>query len=495
MNILKRERSEDSHDYHARKKLRIRLPIIPKVKEEEPFVAYNHLDTIEYLYDQEDEEWKGEDDCIHIPERKPRRKHRSRGPRKETPFRNIFWGTQQSAWMGSVRVKGTIVRSCSRKSDVLAAKILNTRCKQKGICPPNPEVGFLSTEELSLRTHSQTRARGKTKCDPNALGKQNRNLPKKPRKKPKRSNGPSRSSPFKNIFWGTQQKAWMGNIRVKGTIVRSCSRKSDVQAAKILNSRCREKGIDPPNPDVGFIDSKLESKYLGKHQTRKIERSSNEPPVSGQYINDRSILRKFDPLDSVKIERNFDFKLTKTDSTCSNYFKVKLEPEDSYNYVFWSNYETAWIGSYETASGRVLTVKSQESALMAAKMLNSACRDAGISDPNPLVGYIKNDDSSSSDFIIKAEPPIDDSFNDDFQELLKPLNYDKDFDNNYSTARKHLSLETVELPPPVLDEEDFKSMNNLMFKYISDLLPEHTRKYHQDRPSLFDDLPLNSILL
>eukprot|EP00493_Phyllostaurus_siculus_P015983 UN16228 len=120
----------------------------------------------------------------------------------------------------------------------------------------------------------------------------------------------------------------------KGTIVRSCSRKSDVQAAKILNSRCREKGTDPPNPDVGFIDSKLESKYLGKRQTRKIERSSNEPPVSGQYINDRSILRKFDPLDSVIIERNFDFKLTKTDSTCSNYFKVKLEPEDSYNYVF-----------------------------------------------------------------------------------------------------------------------------------------------------------------
>ena len=45
-------------------------------------------------------------------------------------------------------------------------------------------------------------------------------------------------------------------------------------------------------------------------------------------------------------------------------------------------------------------------------MLNSACRDAGVSDPNPLVGYIKNDDDSSSDFIIKAEPPIDDSFND-----------------------------------------------------------------------------------
>jgi len=38
-------------------------------------------------------------------------------------------------------------------------------------------------------------------------------------------------------------------------------------------------------------------------------------------------------------------------------------------------------------------------------------------------------------------------------------------------------------------------MNNLMFKYISDLLPEHTRKYHQDRTSLLDDLPLNSILL
>jgi len=216
MNILKRERSEDSHDYHARKKLRIRLPIIPKVKEEEPFVAYNHLDTIEYLYDQEDEEWKGEDDCIHIPERKPRRKHRSRGPRKETPFRNIFWGTQQSAWMGSVRVKGTIVRSCSRKSDVLAAKILNTRCKQKGICPPNPEVGFLSTEELSLRTHSQTRARGKTKCDPNALGKQNRNLPKKPRKKTETIQWSIAIFSFQEYLLGNSTESMDGEYSCKG---------------------------------------------------------------------------------------------------------------------------------------------------------------------------------------------------------------------------------------------------------------------------------------
>jgi len=498
---LKRERSDDSKTYHAKKKLRLRVgPIIPTVKpereEEEPFVTYNHLDTIEYLYDQNDEEWKDEEeDCLIFQDRKPKvKKQRSRGPKKETRFRNIFWGTQQSAWMGSVRVKGTIVRSCSRKSDVLAAKILNTRCKNKGITPPNPEVGFLSSEELSLRTHSQTRPRGKKKTEEGALGKQNRNLPKKSRKKTKRSNGPSRSSPFKNIFWGTQQKAWMGNIRVKGTIVRSCSRKSDVQAAKILNSRCREKGIDPPNPDVGFIDSKLESKYLSssKAQTRKTERSNGKSPVSGQYINDRNLgrgMQFFDPLDSVKMEKDFDFRFERTDSTCSKY-KVKVEPEDVYNNVFWSNYEEAWIGSYETSSGRVLTVKSQENALMAAKMLNQACRDACISNPNPHAGFLTNDEPSSSDFHIKAEPLIDDSFNDDFQDLFKPLN------NDFSTSRTHLSLETVELPPPVLDEEDFKSMNNLMFKYISDLLPEHSRKYHENRTSsLFDDLPLNSILL
>jgi len=275
----------------------------------------------------------------------------------------------------------------------------------------------------------------------------------------------------------------MGNIRVKGTIVRSCSRKSDVQAAKILNSRCREKGIDPPNPEVGFIDSAMESKYLSgsKKHTRKTERS-NDPPVSGQYISDRNGnkgMQNFEPLDSVKIENDFDFKLVKTDSTCS------------YNNVFWSNYELAWIGSYETSSGRVLTVKSQESALMAAKMLNQACRDACISNPNPHAGFLTNDESSSpEDFRIKAEPFIDDSFNDDFQDLFKPLS------NDFSTSRTHLSLETVELPPPVLDEEDFKSMNNLMFKYISDLLPEHSRKYHENRTSsLFDDIPLNSILL
>jgi len=497
---LKRERSEDAGSTrHARKKQKmlIRLPIIPKVKEEkedEPFVAYNHLDTIEYLYEN-DEEWKCEDDdhvkCHQIRTPKTKRRSKNRGPKKETSFRNIFWGTQQLAWMGSVRVKGTIVRSCSRRSDVLAAKILNTRCKSKGIAPPNPEVGFLTSDELACRSNSQGRSRGKKKTGDRgaALGKQNRNLPKKQRKKAKR--GPS--SPFKNIFWGTQQKAWMGNIRVKGTIVRSCSRKSDVQAAKILNSRCREKGIDPPNPDVGYIDSKLESKYLSGSKNRKTERA-NHPPVSGQYINDRNFLGKnkqmFYPLDTVKTEKDLDFTLEETDRTCST-FKVKVEPEDPYRNVFWSSYEQAWIGSYETASGRVLTVKSQENALMAARMLNSACRDACILNPNPHAGYLTNDEPSSPDFRIKAEPPaIDDSFNDDFQDLFKPF-------NDISTCRSPLSLETVELPPPVLDDVDFKAMNNLMFKYISDLLPEHTRiKHHQDRTSsLFDDLPLNSILL
>lgn len=492
MNLKRERNDEDSQNYHARKKLRIRIPIIPRVKAEEPFVAYNHLDTIEYLYAHDkDEEWHEEDDYLSVLDpRKPRatKKLKIRGPKKETSFRNIFWGTQQSAWMGSVRQKGTIVRSCSRKSDVLAARILNTRCKEKGIIPPNPEAGFLSSAELSLKTHSQTFPRGKKKTDFDALGKQKQNLPKKPRKKPRRSSGPSRSSPFKNIFWGTQQKAWMGNIRVKGTIVRSCSRKSDVQAAKILNSRCRAKGIDPPNPDIGFIDSKLESKYLGKNC--KTERSND--PVSGQYINDLS-MQFFVPLDSVKIEKDFDFKLEKIDSTCS------------YDNVFWSNYEQAWIGSYQTSSGRVLTVKTQENALTAAKMLNSRCRDACISNPNPHAGFVTNDEPPSSDFYIKddflkndepfsdfhikAETTISDSFNDDFQDFFKPL-------NDFSTSRTHLSLETVELPPPVLDEEDFKSMNNLMFKYISDLLPEHTRKYHEQRTSsLFDDLPLNSILL
>jgi len=505
---LKRERSDSNKTHHANKRLRIRIPIIPKIKKEQlPFVAFSdppfEQDDDEYIWNQKDEDWTGEDEHLFISHHKSKaKKHRARGVKKETQFRNIFWGKQQSAWMGSIRVKGTIVRSCSRKSDVLAAKILNTRCRRKGITPPNPEVGFLSRKELSLRSHAQTRrSRGKKKgvTVTGALGKRNRNLRKKARKKSaatKRSNAPSRSSPFKNIFWGTQQKAWMGNIRVKGTIVRSCSRKSDVQAAKILNSRCREKNIEPPNPEIGFIDSSLESKYLSssKNQIRKTERP-NEPPVSGQYVvSDRSKdMQAFNPLEypikTVKIEEDFKIK-PKTDATCSKY-KVKVEPEDSYNNVFWSKYEQAWIGCYETPSGRVLTVKSQENALTAAKMLNSACRDACVSNPNPFAGYLTNDELfPSSDIYVKAETPtMDDSFNYDFQDLFKPINYD------FSTSRTHLSLETVELPPPVLDEEDFKAMNEIMFKYISDLLPEPTPKYHRSpKSSLFDDIPLPFLL-
>eukprot|EP00492_Amphilonche_elongata_P000816 TRINITY_DN146_c0_g1_i3.p1 TRINITY_DN146_c0_g1~~TRINITY_DN146_c0_g1_i3.p1 ORF type:complete len:282 (-),score=33.79 TRINITY_DN146_c0_g1_i3:360-1205(-) len=278
------------------------------------------------------------------------------------------------------------------------------------------------------------------------------------------------------------------------------------------------KGIDPPNPRNRIHRLQAESKYLSgsKVYSRKNDRPNHDPPVSGQYISStRKMVQKFDPLDSVKVEHDFDFRLGKTDFdiaktallgktdlTCSKY-KVKLEPEEPYNNVYWSNFEQAWIGSYETLSGRILTVKSHESALNAAKKLNSACRDAcTLSSPNPTVGFLTNDEAYSHDFLIKdmvppqnflikAEPLIDDSFKDDFQDLFKPIN------NDLNPSRTHLSLETVELPPPILDEEDFKSMNNLMFKYISDYLPEHTRKQHQhqNRTSLFDDLPLSSILL
>lgn len=260
---LKRER-DGPHPLRKRLRGESQFPSVKKEEASSVLFAgsrYNHkTGQFEYLIQKEDGRrvWSNIASNLNTTvkiEKKEKKKSGRKKVKKESDYNNIFWGTQQSAWMGSVRVKGTIVRSCSRKSDTLAAKILNTRCRQKGITPPNPSVGFLSSEEL--QAHTQVRTRRKSK-----------------------SNGQTRSSPFKNIFWGTQQQAWMGNIRVRGTIVRSCSRKSDVQAAKILNSRCVLKGITPPNPDIGFLDDHDASKYLEKQRKKRKPRVRS----SGQYI-------------------------------------------------------------------------------------------------------------------------------------------------------------------------------------------------------------------
>lgn len=390
--------------------------------------------------------------------------------------------------MGSVRFKGVIVRSCSRRSDLLAARILNTRCRQKGLTPPNPEVGFLT--ETELRTHTQVAKRGRKKKSDSIIG------PMSKVKKNQMTSRPNKKSRFKNIFWGTQQQAWMGNIRVKGTIVRSCSRASDVQAAKILNSRCREKGITPPNPEVGFLDNA----NVKQQKTKNVRGTRYEPPslpVSGQLVvSERDCnLENYDPLGTtLTSKRNEDCFLA----------QLKLAQKELerslYNNVFYSHFDNCWVGRVQH-----LEVKASTPEL-AAKLLNTKCRKETLETglwfpiPNPAAGYLTDVEyavltSSLSNVLsprqgnvfVKTEPDL-------LAHDLPPTTLNDSFSKTPST------FDDLVLPSVILTEEDeFSSMNNLMLDLIENKLLPNSASGLTDHSSDgffgklgFDDLPYPS---
>lgn len=418
---------------------------------------------------------------------KPKKSKRTTRGRsqKTSQYKNIFWGSQQEAWMGSVRFKGVIVRSCSRRSDLLAARILNTRCRQKGLTPPNPEVGFLTDTEL--RTHTQVAKRGrKKKSDSILMSKVKKN---------QMASRPQKKSLFKNIFWGTQQQAWMGNIRVKGTIVRSCSRASDVQAAKILNSRCREKGITPPNPEVGFLDN---SNVKEEKASKNVRGNRYEPalPVSGQLVSERDCnLENYDPLGaSMSQKRNEDCFLAQL-----KLVQKQLE-RSLYNNVFYSTFDGCWVGRVQH-----LEVKASTPEL-AAKLLNTKCRRETLESglwfpiPNPSAGFLTDVEYAvlttslanvlsprKGNVFVKTEPDL-------LAHDLPPTLRD---DFSKASSFDDLCLQ----PSVVLTEEDeFSSMNSLMLDLIENKLMPDTINGQKDSSSvgffsdklIFDDLPFPS---
>lgn len=309
-----------------------------------------------------------------------------------------------------------------------------------------------NNEQKQTSTRQAKRVRKKktlTKTKRNIVGKRKKHKPKSAK----------RYSPLKNIFWGTQQQAWMGNIRVKGTIVRSCSRKSDVQAAKILNSRCREKGITPPNPAVGFVDSTSESKYLSKTKKEPKE-PENRKPTSGQLWS----AGQFMDIENVKPNR-----------------------PDGFNNVAWSPMDQAYVGTVRVNSEMNLTALSSVSAEMCAKMLNSKCHEIGFPLPNPDVGLF-----------IKREPF------ESFSKISSNTDYFMDQDFDSFPYKSNPVMDHLRLPPPLngceqLDDEPMftKSPNlnepfkspNLMFQILSDLLPASSYHENSGASLLVDDLP------
>jgi len=410
--------------------------------------------------------------------------------------------------MGSIRVKGTIVRSCSRKSDLIAAKILNTRCQKKGISPPNPAAGFLNDEELA----SCTQVRKNKK----------KSKRKKTTKKSKKSAGveANTTTNLRNIFWGKQQQAWMGNVRVKGTIVRSCSRISqntcdlhyadaeDVMAAKILNTRCREKGITPPNPEVGYCDCGVAgARYVNNQSfveiTSNIQCQSDSPKKSHEY----ETINVYDPYSNMKHQ---------------------LMPEKTcpYKNVFWNEKLKEWVGSVQYNECFIRS-SSKDDASHAARMLNSRCLTAGALIPNPEVGFLNHHELQSLRFEtnvgtrfppsinLKSEcfstkselfttnslPSLTDS---DFHRFtafnppptpdgsgipISPANFDLP---PCSTSKDKLLTEFHALLSPRIchdrfDRDNYRTLNTTMFNYMSDLLPKEV----DEMEDYLDDLPFS----
>jgi len=435
------------------------------------------------------------------PRKATKKAANNKAGKKTSRFKNIFWGKQQSAWMGSIRVKGTIVRSCSRKSDVLAARILNSRCKKKGIPAPNPEVGFLNDTDLAACT--QVRRKKKKNCK---------------RKKSKRTRSPSKgeiSTSLKNIFWGKQQQAWMGNVRVKGKIVRSCSRISDVMAAKILNTRCRDQGLKAPNPEVGYCDCSVvvNDRYMKSHSFTDVSNTDTSTTATNSSLKNSEHTTTTD-LETVNVYDPY------------TNIKQQFVPEKSccYKNVFWNDTQQEWIGCVQYKE-RFIRSSCKDDALTAAKMLNYRCVGVGAPLPNPEVGFPSQSELNNIKYGVSGTrfPP---SLH-DFPSLPSTTShhnvFDKEVDTLFSNPNS-MGLQSLteadmckffgisddipispafDLPPcskdkllsefsdllsPRICHDNYKQLNSSMFNYMSDLLAKDTDDLED---SFLDDLPFS----
>jgi hypothetical protein len=287
-------------------------------------------------------------------------------------------------------------------------------------------------------------------------------------------------------------------------------------AAKILNTRCREKDIRPPNPEVGFCDCGV---------------------VGTRYVKNQSFVEITNDLlcqDSPKSLQAAEFETVSVYDPYSN-IKHQLMPEKTcpYKNVFWNEKLKEWVGSVQHKD-RYVRASSKDDANHCARMLNSRCLTAGASIPNPGIGYLnshelhslrmqtnrgtvrfppgihlQNDVSSSFTSIEKEKespfyhslPSLTDtdfhrfrSFNppptpDGSGIPISPANFDLP---PCATSKDKLLTEFHTLLSPRIchdkyDKDNYKALNTTMFNYMSDLLP----KDMDDMDDFLDDLPFS----
>jgi len=87
------------------------------------------------------------------------------------------------------------------------------------------------------------------------------------KKRRKRSSKTLKKSPYRYVWFDTYNKRWRGLV-VRGKLrVYASNRNSDKITAQILNSRCRDNNIEPPNPSIGFFDQPQRKKTKKKPQS------------------------------------------------------------------------------------------------------------------------------------------------------------------------------------------------------------------------------------
>jgi len=87
---------------------------------------------------------------------------------------------------------------------------------------------------------------------------------KKQRKK--RNSKTEKKSCYRYVWWDAYNARWRGLVVRDDVRVYASSKDSDRITAMILNSRCKARDIEPPNPSCGFIED------LPPHERKRIKR-------------------------------------------------------------------------------------------------------------------------------------------------------------------------------------------------------------------------------
>lgn len=160
-------------------------------------------------------------------------------------FNNVSNDMEKDGWVGSVKPENGEEISCWGSSPLLCAKFLNYKCEEAGQPLPNPEIECVKPKEY-----------GKNKTIYRYVSKYKRD----------------------GRFQAIKQVKGM-NMYVSG--------KDAKEVAMMLNWKCKEIGVDPPNASVGFLKPAPHHKKKRVKSEKAMQKSDQKPtPITWHMIMD-----------------------------------------------------------------------------------------------------------------------------------------------------------------------------------------------------------------